>query len=85
MKWIKNSAGNEDAMLTLGVISLGVVLLKFFLSDMSFGPVTFGNLDGGVILAILGSTLGAYVSRRYTDAKFQVTDEPKKEETNVEQ
>lgn len=66
--WIQNTNGKGDAMLTLGVISLGVVLVKFFLSDMSYGPLIFGNLDGGVVTAILGSTLGAYVMRRYTDA-----------------
>lgn len=68
MNWIKNSSGNEDAMLTLGVVSLAVVLLKFFLSEMSFGTVIFGQLDGAVVAAILTPTLGAYVARRYTDA-----------------
>lgn len=67
MNWLKNSDGKEDSMLTLGVVSLGVVLMKFFLSDMSFGPVVFGQLDGMVVAAILTPTLGAYVARRYTD------------------
>lgn len=66
--WIKNSDGKEDSMLTLGCISLGVVLLKFFLSEMSFGPIVFGQLDGMVVAAILTPTIGAYVARRYTDA-----------------
>lgn len=68
MSWMKNSQGNQDAMLTLGVVSLSVVLLKFFLSEMSFGTVIFGQLDGMVVAAILTPTLGAYVARRYTDA-----------------
>lgn len=68
MLWLTNSDGKEDSMLTLGVISLGVVLLKFFLSEMSFGSIVFGNLDGMVVAAILTPTLGAYVARRYTDA-----------------
>ncbi len=68
MNWMKNSDQKPDAMLTLGVISLAVVLLKFFLSEMSFGRVIFGNLDGMVVAAILTPTLGAYVARRYTDA-----------------
>ena len=67
MTWMKNSKGNEDSMLTLGVISLGVVLLKFFLSEVSIGPLVFGQLDGMVVAAILTPTLGAYVARRYTD------------------
>jgi hypothetical protein len=68
MNWMTNSLGNKDSMLTLGVISLGVVLLKFFLSDISIGPLVFGQLDGMVVAAILTPTLGAYVARRYTDA-----------------
>lgn len=67
MKWMLNSQGNPDAMLTLGVYSLAVILLKFLGSEMTFGPVTFGQLDGSVVAAILAPTLGAYVARRYTD------------------
>lgn len=66
--WMLNSKGNPDSMLTLGVISLGVVLVKFFLSEMTIGPLVFGQLDGMVVAAILTPTLGAYVARRYTDA-----------------
>lgn len=64
-----NSKGSPDAMLTLGVISLGVVLVKFFLSEVSIGPLVFGQLDGLVVAAILTPTLGAYVARRYSDTK----------------
>jgi hypothetical protein len=31
---------------------------------------TIQTMDAGTITALLGSTLGAYVIRRYTDAKF---------------
>lgn len=65
---MQNSQGNEDAMLTLGVISLGVVLFKFLVSEMSIGSLVFGQLDGAVIAAILTPTLGAYCARRYTDS-----------------
>jgi hypothetical protein len=75
MTWMTNSAGKPDSMLTLGVVSLAVILLKFFFSDMSFGAISFGNLDGGVVTAILGSTLGAYVMRRYTDANASKKDD----------
>lgn len=68
MNWMKNSEDKPDSMLTLGAVSLAVVLIKFFLSDMTIGPVVFGQLDGMVIAAILAPTLGAYVARRYTDA-----------------
>ena len=72
--WMQNSAGKPDSMLTLGVISLSVVLVKFFLSEMSFGSVVFGQLDGMVVAAILTPTLGAYVARRYTDANASKGD-----------
>lgn len=69
MNWMLNSQGKPDSMLTLGVVSLAVILFKFFLSEMSVGPIVFGQLDGSVIAAILTPTLGAYVMRRYTDSK----------------
>lgn len=74
MTWFTNTAGKPDSMLTLGVISLGVVLVKFFLSEMSFGPIIFGQLDGLVVASILTPTLGAYVARRYTDANASKGD-----------
>jgi hypothetical protein len=78
--WIKNpGTGLDDTMLTLAVYSLGVILLKFLGSEMSFGPVTFGNLDGAVVAAILTPTLGAYCARRYTDT---VTPKDKNDKAN---
>lgn len=74
MKWMLNSKGAPDAMLTLGVVSLGVVLLKFFFSEISIGPVIFGQLDGLVVASILTPTLGAYVARRYSDNATQSKD-----------
>ncbi len=67
MKWMDNSQGNPDAMLTLGVISLAVILLKLIISEITVGPVAFGQLDAGVVAAILTPTLSAYVARRFTD------------------
>jgi hypothetical protein len=75
---MKKSDDKHDTMLTLSTVSLVVVLIKFFLSDMSIGPITFGQLDGMVIAAILTPTIGAYVARRYTDATTG-----KKDDTNV--
>lgn len=65
--WLKNTAGKADAMLTLSVVTLGTILFKFLFSEMSVGPVTFGQLDGAVIAALLAPTLGSYCARRYTD------------------
>ena len=78
MNWITNTAGKPDAMLTLGMVSLGVVLVKFFIADIAIGPVVFGQLDGLVIASILTPTLGAYVARRYTDANVKKDDNNEK-------
>lgn len=67
MNWMKNTSGSEDAMLTLSVVTLGIVLLKFLVSEMSIGSLVFGQLDAGVIAALLTPTLGAYVARRHSD------------------
>ena len=76
--WLTNpSTGKVDSMLTLGVYAVAIVLLKFLFSEVSLGPVIFGQLDGGVVAAILTPTLGAYVSRRYTD------NQTPKEDSNV--
>lgn len=67
--WIKHPrSGQRDSMLTLSVVSLGVILVKFFLCDMTFGSITFGPLDASVIAAILAPTLTAYVARKHKDA-----------------
>ena len=68
MTWLNNTQGKPDATLTLSVISLAVVLVKFFLSEMAFGSIIFGNLDAGVVAAILTPTLASYCFRRHTDA-----------------
>lgn len=67
MKWINNSNGTADPMLTLGVVSLGVILFKFLFSEITIGTITFGNLDALVIAAILTPTLGASVANRHSD------------------
>lgn len=76
--WLKNTSGNEDAILTLSVVTLGVVLLKFFLSEMSFGSIVFGQLDGAVIAALLTPTIGGYCIRRYTDSNAPKGDDNEK-------
>lgn len=66
--WISHPKTKEpDAMLTLSVYSLAVVLFKFFFSEMSFGSTTFGQLDASTVAALLTPTLSAYVVRKYHD------------------
>lgn len=59
-------------MSTIGFI---VVILKVLLMGVSIvidgkPIVTFGTIDATVIGAIITPTLGAYVTRRYMDKKF---------------
>lgn len=75
MSWLSNSDGKPDAVLTMSVVTLGVVLFKFLLSEMSFGPIVFGQIDGGTIAALLTPTLGAYCARRWTDANSKKKDD----------
>ena len=72
MTWLKNSDGNPDAVLTMAFIGFVVVLLKVFLSGVTImgTDVSLGVIDATTIGAVLVPTLGAYISRRYTDKKF---------------
>jgi hypothetical protein len=65
--WIKHPRSQEpDAMLTLAVYSVVATVVKFLFSDMTFGAVTFGDLDASVIAALLTPTLGAYAVRKHS-------------------
>lgn len=72
--WIRNTDGKSDAVLTMTLWSLVVVLVKLVFSGftLSFGgwSVGAGAIDAGIIGALLSPTLGAYVARRYTDRRY---------------
>lgn len=74
MKWIKNTKGKPDAMLTFATISFGVVTFNILLATLGhfeFGKLNFAfqGMDSGTMTAYLAATFGAYVTRRWTDAK----------------
>ena len=81
---LKNTAGKPDAILTMSVAAMVIVLLKVLLGGFSVTledtlvvdgvktVISFGAIDGTVIGALLTPTLGAYVARRYTEQKFAV-------------
>ena len=77
--WIKNTDGKSDAVLTLAVIAFFVVILKVLLAGVVIDSVkmSFGSIDVSMASMLLGSTLGAYVTRRYTTAKFTSPSEEK--------
>jgi len=86
MIWIKNTDGRKDAVLTMALIGFLVVCLKVLLGGFSIvlvgKTISVGEIDASTVAAILTPTLGAYVSRRYTDSKFakhSPAQEPKKE------
>ena len=73
--WIKNSNGKQDAMLTFATISFAIVSLNILLStlqEVSIGAGTFSfqPMDPGTMTAYLAATFGAYVSRRWTRARY---------------
>lgn len=73
--WIKNTAGKPDAMLTFASIAFAVVTFNVLLatiSTLSFQEwdISFSAMDASTLTAYLGATFGAYVSRRWTSAKY---------------
>jgi len=77
--WVKNTSGKQDAMLTFAVISFAVVTTNLLLSTLgSFQgetiSLTFHALDSGSMTAYLAATFGAYVTRRWTDKRFEGTE-----------
>jgi hypothetical protein len=85
--WVKNTKKKEDAMLTFATISFAVTTLCFLLSaigHISFGSFSadFSPMDSGLMTAYLGATFSAYVARRWTDKKYDSSEE-KTEEVEV--
>jgi len=79
--WIKNSNGKEDAMLTFAATSFVIVTLSMMLSSISeinFGnfKITFIPLDSSLASVYLGATFTAYVTRKWTDKKFENEKQP---------
>jgi len=73
-RWVRNTDGNEDAVLTMTLIGFVVVVLKVLAAGASFTvaghSVAIGTIDAATIGALLTPTLGAYVAKKYTDRKF---------------
>ena len=69
--WIRNTDGKADAVLTMTLWCLVVILMKLVFSGFTLTVGTWnvgaGSIDGGMVAALLSPTLGAYVARRYTD------------------
>tara|TARA_X000000950_G_scaffold61762_1_gene75299 strand:- start:27100 stop:27417 length:318 start_codon:yes stop_codon:yes gene_type:complete len=79
MFWVKNTQGKKDAMLTFALIAFGVVTLNILLSTV--GKITVGTfsinfqaMQASAMTAYLGATFTAYVSRRWTDKKYNEDD-----------
>lgn len=87
MYWIKNTSGKPDAMLTFAFCAFSVVTLNILLS--TFGRISFKEFEIGLqpmeaasMTAYLAATFTAYVSRRWTDRKYEAetSDEAKEKE-----
>ena len=84
MLWIKNTSGKKDAMLTFAFLAFSVVTLNILLA--TFGRVSFNgfeisfqSMDAAAMTAYLGATFTAYVSRRWTDSKYNEREEVSRE------
>ena len=80
MYWIKNTAGKPDAMLTFAFLAFSVVTLNILLA--TFGTVNFRDLsldfqqmDAAAMTAYLAATFTAYVTRRWTDKRYNIGEE----------
>lgn len=80
MGWMmRNSSGKRDAILTMTVWTVIIVLFRTLVSGLTFTlkghPVSFNSMDAALAGALFGPLLAAYCGRRYTDKKFpDVTD-----------
>ena len=80
MFWIKNTDGKPDAMLTFALISFSVVTLNILMSTINSivlndFNINFEFIDASTMTAYLAATFGAYVSRRWTDKKYNKKNE----------
>ena len=85
MKWIKNTDGKRDSMLTFAFFAFLVVTINILLA--TFGNITynsfeikFASMEAATMTAYLGATFTAYVTRRWTDKKFDATTPPKEKD-----
>ena len=74
MRWMKNTSGKPDSMLTFAFIAFSVVTLNILLA--TFGRIKFGTFELGLqpmeaatMTAYLASSFTAYVTRRWTDSR----------------
>jgi hypothetical protein len=71
---MKNTDGERDAVLTMAFVGFVIVMVKVLLAGASVTiastTISAGNVDPLTVATVLTPTLGAYVARRYTDAKF---------------
>ena len=75
--WITDpDSGRLDVLETIALYSLIVVLAKFSVSEMSIGPLVFGNLDGGTIAAILTPTLGCLTFKKHSENQAKANNAP---------
>ena len=84
MLWIKNTSGKQDAMLSFAFFAFLVVTANIMLA--TFGNITynsfeikFASMEAASMTAYLAATFTAYVTRRWTDKKFEADKTKDKE------
>ena len=90
MYWIKNTDGKPDAMLTFAFFAFSVVTLNILLA--TFGRISYKEFELGLqpmeasaMTAYLAATFTAYVTRRWTDRKYEAGASEGEQEDNYEQ
>ena len=77
-EWMKNTEGRPDAVLTMAFVGFMIVAIKILFAgaviEFNGNKYSFGAPDASVIGALLGPTLGAYVTRRWTEKKYPAKD-----------
>ena len=89
MRWMKNTSGKQDSMLTFAFIAFSVVTLNILLA--TFGRISFKGfelglqaMDASTMTAYLGATFTAYVTRRWTSSKYEPVEAKSEGNTNEE-
>lgn len=70
-KFFHDKDGNFCAAKTVFMLSFFVCLVKIMFSNMTFGAVSFGQVDYTGMAAFLSPLMAAYLGRSYTKASIK--------------
>lgn len=66
--WRKDpKTGKKSVTLTFALVAFVVCMTKFTLSGIKFGSLELAPFVGSDFVAVFGTTVGAYIGRKFTD------------------